>query len=112
MTRCSYCGRETELHQADVPTCTECAHLRALTRRNVHSVLVQELLQATAELDSLTEAYDEVMLDIQAGLPASDGIQRIRLISEQVAAAREKLSRTHSRLSDFLNRGTVPEDLK
>ena len=91
MARCSYCGRKTELHEAWVPTCTACsARLKESGPRkvrSVHSQLIQELLQATAEHDSATAAHD-------------------------LRVAKERLARAHTRLSDFLDRGIIPEDLK
>lgn len=46
VTRCSYCGRETELHEAGVPTCTVCADWLRATKtgevRSVHSRVIQD----------------------------------------------------------------------
>jgi hypothetical protein len=34
------------------------------------------------------------------------------LVDSHARAARKEIVKAHSRLNDFLNRGTVPEDLK
>jgi hypothetical protein len=34
------------------------------------------------------------------------------LVDSHARAARKEIAKAHSRLNDFLNRGTVPDDLK
>ena len=41
-----------------------------------------------------------------------DGVQRIRSVSHELTVARNEMIRAHNRLNEFLERGTVPEDLK
>ena len=110
MVRCSYCGRETQLYQAGVPTCTICSgHSKDLS---IHSRLIVALEQAGLHLDSVMAIHNEAMNDIPSGLPHPDGVQRIRSISQDIANAKESVARAHSRLTEFLDHGTVPEDLK
>lgn len=114
MARCSYCGRETELHQGGVPTCAVCCEWLAsekLIARSAHSRLVEDLAEAKAQLDSVTRTHDQVIGDIPSGLPHPDGAQRIHSISHELSIDQERLARAHSRLADFLDRGIVPEDL-
>jgi hypothetical protein len=39
-------------------------------------------------------------------------VQRIRNASHELTAARNEMMEAHHRLNEFLERGTVPEDLK
>ena len=116
MPPCSYCGRDTELYEGGLPTCLNCAD-RVVDSihgkvRSIHGQLVQKLLEATADVDAVTATHNEVMGEIPSGLPHPDGVQRIHSISKQLSIAREGLARAHSRLSDFLDRGIIPGDLK
>jgi len=69
-------------------------------------------LEATAEHNAATAAHERLMWEIQSATPHPDRAQRIHSIAEQVSIAKKNLNRAHSRLSDFLDRGTIPEDLK
>ena len=112
MARCSFCGRETELHPAGVPTCVNCANSVRPRTTSVHGQLIQDLLEATAEHDAATATYNQVMWDIPSTIPHPDGVQRISSISRELSIAKERLARAHSRLSNFLDDGAMPEDLK
>jgi hypothetical protein len=46
------------------------------------------------------------------GDPHPDGTQRIRNASNELTAEREAMMKAHNRLTDFLNTGIVPDDLK
>ena len=116
MVRCSYCGRETELYQCDVPTCVGCsAELKVpksgVGRRNVHSLLRQDHLDAIVRLEDIVAIHRQLLQDIPGALPHPDGVQRIYSISQQLTSAKERFSRAQSRLTDFLDNGTIPEDL-
>jgi hypothetical protein len=77
-----------------------------------HTRLVHALAEATAEVETTSEIYAQVLRNIPSGLPHPDGAERIRLASHQLAKAKESMASAHSRLPDFLDHGTVPEDLK
>ena len=115
MARCSYCGRETELHEAGVPMCTGCADRIIASKpgeiRSVHTRLVQDLIDATSEHSDATAAFNRVMWDIPSAIPHPDGVQRIHSMSQALSVSRKRLARAHSRLTDFLNTGAIPEDL-
>ena len=72
--------------------------------------LIEELAEATAEHGTAKAAYNQVMWNIPSAIPHPDGVQRIHSISQELSAATKRLSRAHSRLSDFLNTGAIPED--
>jgi hypothetical protein len=74
--------------------------------------LVLALEEAGAHLDGIIDIYNEVMNHIPSGLPHPDGVQRIRSISQDIAQAKKSVERAQSRLTEFLDSGTVPEDLK
>jgi len=92
MTYCSYCGRQTELREAGVATCIHCTDTVA---RNVQGQLVAELLKATAEFENINATHNR---------PSG--------CSDESSIAQEKLRRAGSRLAEFLDHGTIPENLK
>jgi DNA-directed RNA polymerase subunit RPC12/RpoP len=115
MARCSYCGRETELHEAGVAMCTACGDRITASKpgeiRSVHTKLVQALMDATSEHSAATAAYNRAMWDIPSAIPHPDGVQRIHSISQALSVSKQGLARAHSRLADFLDTGAIPEDL-
>ena len=72
---------------------------------------MEDLAEATTEHSIASAAYNQVMSEIPSAIPHPDGVQRIHSISHEVRVARERLARAHTRLSDFLDKGTVPDDL-
>ena len=56
--------------------------------------------------------FTSILDDIPSGLPHPDGIQRIQTAARELAAARKKKERAHTRLDDYLSRRILPEDLK
>jgi hypothetical protein len=111
MARCSYCGRETDLYEGGIPICIACSDAPIPPNRTVYLRLIEELAEATTEHQEATVAYNQVMWEIPSSLPHPDGVQRIRSISHQLAVAKKRLANAHSRLTDFLGTGTIPEDL-
>ena len=69
-------------------------------------------MEAKAHLDGIMGIHDEVMNDIPSALPHPDGVGRILSISQDIANAKKSISSAHSRLTEFLDRGTIPGDLK
>lgn len=111
MARCSYCGRETELHEGGIPICVPCSNMPILPKRTIHSHLIEELADATAEHSAALAAYNRVMWEIPSAIPHPDGVQRIHSTSQELSVAKERLASAHSRLAAFLDAGTIPEDL-
>jgi hypothetical protein len=81
-------------------------------RAQIHAVLKNELAAATEDTLQATEALISVTTEIPSGMPHSDGTQRIVNVSRDLAQARERMALAHKRMSDYLSRGIVPEDLK
>jgi len=118
MAKCSYCQAETELYDGGTPICITCSEKRATKRKSpspaqdIHSVLYQDVVAATARVNAATEEFSFTMGNIPSGLPHSDGKQHIRNASNRLTDARKDMMRAYSRFNDFLNHGIVPEDLK
>ena len=119
MAECAYCKAETQLYDRDVPVCTQCAEAREGSLRkppsseqSIRTRLLQEVLEATARTGQAAREFEAVVGQFPSGLPHSDGSQRIESASLDLAAARNALMKAHNRLSDYHERGIVPEDLK
>ena len=52
------------------------------------------------------------MIQSPSGLPHPDGVQRIKNASDELSIARKEMTRAYARLTDYVERGIVPEDLK
>jgi hypothetical protein len=91
MTRCSYCGRETELHEGGIPVCVACSNTPIPPKRTIHTRLIEELADATAEHSAAAAAYNEVMWEIPSAIPHPDGVQRIRSVSHELSVAKKRL---------------------
>jgi len=111
MARCTYCGTETELHESNTPICVRCADLTP-ERRAVRAKLFHEWSEVVKRADSANDAFRQVMTAIPSGLPHSDGMQRVKNVSRQLSEARDHMMTAHERLTDFLERGIIPRDLK
>ena len=111
MARCSYCGKVTDLHQGGTPTCLHCADQSKHRKQSIHTRLIAELAEATAEHLTATAAFNRAMSDIPSATPHPDGAQRIHSISHELSVAKKRLSSAHSRLTDFLDTGAIPEDM-
>jgi hypothetical protein len=82
------------------------------SEKEVLRILIQEVIDATAEKNEAVDAFEVVIGQFPCGLPHPDGSQRIENSSHRLSSARKKAASAHSRLSEFLDRGIVPEDLK
>lgn len=111
MARCSYCGGQTELYEGGIPVCTPCSGAPVRPKRTIHTRLMEQLAEANAEHSATAAAYNEVMWNIPSAIPHPDGVQRIRSISRELSIAKKRLATAHSRLTDFLDTGDIPEDL-
>jgi len=113
MARCAFCKtKETELHENGSPICLGCAGLAEDRGRRVQAALVKALSEATMRADSAFAEFSTVMSDIPSGLPHPDGVQRIHNAAANLATARHQMTNAHARLTNYLERGIVPEDLK
>ena len=118
MAECAYCKTHTHLYDGGVPICLKCADERDEKRQSpemegrVRAILMRDLFQATARANSASDEFSAVMGDVPSALPHPDGTQRIHNVSRELSAARKEVMQAHTRLSEFLSRGIIPEDLK
>jgi hypothetical protein len=81
--------------------------------RGKHShILISQLAQETLHAEAATTEFNAVTSDVPSFLPQPDGTQRILNASRALTVARSEMMKAHYRLNDYLERGTVPEDLK
>lgn len=114
MVRCRYCQRKTKLYDGDMPVCLDCANRPEAKRqpsaeRNIVAILQRELEEATARAHQATDAFNATMGDIPSALPRPDGTQRINNVYRELSLARREMMEAHSRLSDYLASGILPE---
>ncbi len=76
------------------------------------AILFRDLDEATKRSDNANDAFKAVVSSIPNGDPHPDGTQRIRKASNELTAARDAMMKAHNRLTDFLNTGVVPDNLK
>ena len=118
MDRCIFCKSETELHDSGTPLCVRCSDVGASKRKpptsehQVLNVLREDLQSAKERVTAANEAFEAITSEIPSALPRLGATQRIHKASREVTVARMEMLRAHHRLSDFLNAGIVPEDLK
>ena len=74
-------------------------------------LLQRELKDATARAHEATDAFNAIMGDIPSSVPQPDGTQRINNVYRDLSLARREMMRAHSRLTHFIDHGTIPEDL-
>jgi len=58
-----------------------------------------------------SKRFTEVMDDVPSGIPHPDGTDRIHQASREYKDSREAASAAMKRLSDFMIRGIIPDDL-
>ena len=118
MAQCAYCETETFMFDRGVPLCIQCAEERdskrkpSATAHEIRATLLQDLIGSTARNSEALREFDEVTGQFPSGLPYPDGVQRIKNASNKLSVARKEMGTAHNRLSDYLSRGIVPEDLK
>jgi hypothetical protein len=83
-----------------------------IDQERVRLVLEEQFRDAISRRDLASFRFTEVSRDIPSGLPYPDGTQRIYNAGREYSAAVKNLSRALLRLTDFRERGTVPEDLR
>jgi hypothetical protein len=75
-------------------------------------ILIREVVNATAFENRASEEFNAAMNHFPGGLPYPDGAQQIKITSAHLSSARRMLEISRNRLDDFINSGSVPEDLK
>jgi hypothetical protein len=118
MQLCAFCKTKiTALYENGVPICLDCASGRTgrksqATDQQTRSLLLQDILKLTARINEATTEFDKIMRQVPSGLPHPDGMQRMKNVSVKLSMARQELMKAHRRLDDYVESGTVPEDLK
>ncbi len=119
MAQCVYCQAETELYENNIPICISCSNARTEPKRKppvtappLRDSLLEDILATTARMNEARRGFDLVMGHFPSGLPHPDGSQQIKNASRELEFARKEMGRAHDRLNDFLNSGTIPQDLK
>ena len=118
MAQCAYCKTETQLFDNGVPTCLKCSEGCSIKRKpsataqEIRTTLLQELQRATKRNSEAIREFEAVIDQFPSGLPHPEGVHRIKTASNALSIARKEMATAHNRLSDFLNRGIVPDELK
>jgi hypothetical protein len=117
MAKCAYCENETQLYNGGVPICVVCADKREGKRKlpntdQIRTALVSRIAQTTARVSAANQVFNEAIGQTPTGLPHPDGVQRIKNASNDLNFARSQMMDAHKRLTDFIERGVVPADLK
>jgi hypothetical protein len=115
MAVCSRCGANTELHVSGLPVCLECSNpgeRKPPTSDQIRTMLVTSIAKTTANVSKANQEFRDAISKFPGGLPHPDGSQRIKNASNKLNLARNELMTAHKRLTDFMDRGIVPEDLK
>jgi hypothetical protein len=111
MALCVHCQKETELYHGGTPVCVDCSDARTIPS-SIATRLQRDLAAATERADAAHAAFQALMRDIPSDLPQPDGTQHLQNASRELTVARQALMEATVRLNDFLNRGTIPEDLQ
>ena len=82
------------------------------SEKEILRILIQNVIDATAEKNEASDAFEIVVGQFPSGLPHPDGSQHVANSSQRLSIARKKVMMAHTRLSEFLDRGIVPEDLR
>jgi hypothetical protein len=118
MGQCTHCKTEAELSGGENPICANCLANREseykspATEAEIRDVLQAELLAAALRALEAGEALSSLTREIPSGLPHPDGTQQILNASREVTESRYEMMKAHRRVSEFIEHGTVPEDLK
>ncbi len=77
------------------------------SEKEVLGVLIQEVLDATAQKNAAFDIFRAVLDQFPSGLPHPDGSGQIASASQGLALARERVRAAEIRLSDFLERRRI-----
>jgi hypothetical protein len=75
-------------------------------------ILIRDVVNATAFENRANEEFNARINQFPSGLPYPDEAQQINIASAHLSSARTMLEIARIRLANFINSGTVPEDLK
>jgi hypothetical protein len=78
----------------------------------IWKILGDDFDAALKKQKTASESFVEIVNDIPSGLPHPDGVQRIKNVSDALAATHDEMIEATIRLRDFENRGIIPGDLK
>ena len=92
-----------DLFEDGAPICSACS---------VRETLTKEVLETTAKKGEAFRKFEALMVNVPSGHPRPDGVQLIKNASNELSLARKEMTRAYARLSDYLERGIVPPDLK
>lgn len=118
MAECAWCSAPTQLYDNGVPVCLKCSEAREVKRKpsqvtgEIRRDLVGEVVEATTKLSLANQHFCAIMDQFPGGLPHPDGVRRIKNASNELTVARKQMMTAHKRLTDFMERGIVPDDLK
>ena len=118
MARCAFCRLETNLYDNGVPVCLACSAKRDAERKpqtrgqRIRSVLLDQIIEATARTNAANDVLTSIMQDIPSGLPHPDSLERIHIASHALQEARTSMMAAHRRLNEYLSRGIVPENVR
>jgi hypothetical protein len=115
MAVCSRCGANTELHVSGVPVCLKCSNpgeRKPPTSDQIRAILETSVVQATRQVGKANREFRDAISKFPGGLPHPDGSQMIKNASNKLNLARNEMMTAHKRLTDFMDRGIVPEDLE
>jgi hypothetical protein len=90
----------------EICVCVACSLLPIAAR------LQWDLAAATERADAAKAVFKGLTCAIPNDLPHPDGTQRMQTASHELKVARRALMAATLRLSDYLNHGTIPDDLK
>src|SRR5712671_3885113 len=109
MAECTSCRAVTELYDDGTPICPHCYMPE---NRQLMAKLLRNLGDAKIAAEAASAEFQAITSHIPSGIPHPDGTQRIRNASLRMKSTRDQMITAHWRLSNFLEHGIVPKDLK
>jgi hypothetical protein len=85
---------------------------KEMEREQVLKILQDDVEYARQQLAGANKAFDDVVREVPGMLPHSDGIQRIKNVSRDLAYSRVSMHEALKRLNDFVLHGTIPQNLQ
>ena len=80
--------------------------------QRIGKILRDDFDAALKRQNSASQAFVKTIRDTPSGLPHPDGVQRLKSVSDALAAAHDEMIEAMIRLRDFENSGIIPGDLK
>jgi hypothetical protein len=116
MAQCVYCGADVDIQNGgQASICARCSDAHEpmcklpASQQEIRYALIQDLVEATVREKAASDEFDTAIAQFPSGLPHPHGSQLIRNASRKLIDARKHMGQAHSRLSDFLDRGIIPE---